>query len=209
MRKKIYKYFVILIFCFSIGEAGASQTPIVVLGDSLAAGYKLPSDKGFVHVLQQKLKEKKYEVKLIDAAVPGDTTKGGLARLEWATPENTKGVILELGANDALRGVPPEKTKKNLEEIIQKLKKRNIIILLAGMRAPPNLGEQYEQKFNAIYNELAQKYKTILFPFFLKDVAARKELNLQDAIHPNEKGVEIIVENILPFVETMISEIKK
>ena len=208
MFKKLKIYFVAIIIGIMPAQANVSDVTIVVLGDSLAAGYRLTSDKGFVPKLQKALDEKGYNVKLVNAAVPGDTTTGGLARLDWSVEKGTKGVILELGANDALRGIPPQATRDNLSDVIGKLKKRNIKILMTGMMAPPNLGEEYGKTFNAIYPDLAKKYEVGLYPFFLKDVAAQPEFNLEDAIHPNEKGVEIIVKNIMPFVEQMIGKIE-
>lgn len=178
---------------------------IVVLGDSLVAGYQLPPGKGFPDRLQASLTAAGIQAEIIGAGVSGDTTSGGLSRLDWSVPEGTDAVILELGANDALRGLPPETSLKNLDMIIEKLKARNIRILLAGMLAPPNMGEDYAKAFNSIYGNLAEKYGLSLYPFFLDGVAANPALNLADGIHPNEKGIEVIVERILPMVEELIA----
>lgn len=177
---------------------------IVALGDSLTAGYGLTAKAAFTTQLQQALKARGHNVTVHNAGVSGDTATGGLARLAWSLPAKTDAVILELGANDALRGVDPDQTRKALEQIIQKLKAKKIPILLTGMKAPPNMGKTYEQKFNAIYPFLAKTYGVKFYPFFLKDVAARPKLNQADGIHPNGKGVLVIIKNILPSVEVLI-----
>ena len=181
---------------------------IVALGDSLTAGYGLAPDDGFVPQLQAALSARGHMVTVINAGVSGDTSSGGRARLNWSVPVTAHAVILELGANDALRGVNPSVTRANLEFIIQKLQARGQHVLLAGMYAPPNLGRGYGQQFNTIYPDLAEKYGLLLFPFFLQDVAGRRDLNLADRIHPNKEGIEIIVGNILPSVEQLIAKIK-
>ena len=198
----------IFLFCLISPPAFAtSPISIVVLGDSLAAGYRLPKADGFVSQLQSRLDSLGYDVLIIDAAVPGDTTKGGLSRLDWALPTDTDGVIIELGANDALRGLPVEKSQENLNVMIERIKSRGIEILLAGMLSPPNLGEDYANEFNSIYPQLAQTHNILLYPFFLDGVASNLDLNLEDAIHPNKRGVEVIVDNMIPSVEAMIAKI--
>jgi len=144
-----------------------------------------------------------------NAGVSGDTSAGGLARLDWSIPSSASAVIVELGANDALRGVPPEVTRQNLTQIIETLKARGLTILLAGMYAPPNLGLAYANRFNPIYPELAKKYDLIYYPFFLDGVASIKSLNLADGIHPNADGIQIIVQRILPKAEQLIGRINK
>ncbi len=188
--------------------ARASDVPqVVVLGDSLAAGYQLPAGKGFPERLQSALDQKGVKAKIIGAGVSGDTSSGGLSRVDWSVPDGTDLVVLELGANDALRGLPPETTRKNLDAIIKRLKERGIDVLLAGMLAPPNMGEDYAEAFNPIYGDLAEEHDLSLYPFFLEGVAADATLNLSDGIHPNEKGVDVIVANILPMiVETLGGE---
>ena len=200
-------------FCLAIAAywANASESgneiKIVVLGDSLSAGYQLPPQKGFVPRLQAALDEKGENVRLVSAAVSGDTTSGGLARLDWSVPQGVHGVILELGANDALRGLPVESARANLDSILERLHERNIQVLLAGMLAPPNMGEEYGARFNALYPELAARHNAVFFPFFLEGVAADPALNLEDGIHPNEEGIEVIVRNISPFVDQLVAKI--
>ena len=191
-----------------VPAAAISAPKVVVLGDSLSAGYQLPPEKGFVPRLQKALDDKNLIVQLIGAGVSGDTTSGGLARLDWSVPQDTDAVILELGANDALRGLPVATAEKNLDAILRRLQERGIKTLVAGMMAPPNMGEAYGKKFNALYPNLAKKYDAILYPFFLDGVAANPELNLEDGIHPNEKGIDVIVTKILPSVEKLIASLE-
>ena len=198
--------------CVLFMNACMAQNPslrLVVLGDSLTAGYGLPAGTSFPDKLQKALTAKGLDVLVENAGVSGDTSSGGLSRLDWAVADGTQMVILELGANDALRGVAPEETLKALDEIITRLKAKGVKVLLAGMVAPPNMGEAYGKAFNAIYPDLAQKHDVALYPFFLEGVAAMPELNLADGIHPNEKGVDVIVERMLPAVEALIESAKK
>lgn len=184
----------------------AAQIKLVVLGDSLSAGYKLPRGSGFPEQLQWRLNKDGYQVKVSNAGVSGDTTAGGLARLGWSVPKGTDAVIVELGANDALRGVNPKQTYKNLDRLIGKLKARKIKVLLAGMEAPRNLGSRYVKSFGKIYPDLAKKHNVRLYPFFLKGVVLQRSLLLEDGLHPNEQGVAVMVENIMPHVERLISK---
>jgi len=180
---------------------------IVAFGDSLMAGYQLPPDKGFVPQLQDALDAKGYtDIEIQNAGISGDTTSGGLARLDWAVSPATDGVILELGANDGLRGIAPEIAEKNLSTIIETLQARNVPVLLVGMYAPPNMGADYGEAFNAIYPALAERYDVLFYPFFLEGVAADPSLNLGDGIHPNADGISVMVENILPDVEALIDK---
>ena len=198
--------------CVLFMNACMAQNPslrLVVLGDSLTAGYGLPAGTSFPDKLQKALTAKGLDVLVENAGVSGDTSSGGLSRLDWAVADGTQMVILELGANDALRGVAPEETLKALDEIITRLKAKDVKVLLAGMVAPPNMGEAYGKAFNAIYPDLAQKHDVALYPFFLEGVAAMPELNLADGIHPNEKGVDVIVERMLPAVEALIESATK
>ena len=191
-------------------RAFADPLTIVALGDSLTAGYMLPPDDGFPEQLQAALKERGYDdVTVVNAGVSGDTTSGGLSRLDWAVGPDADAVILELGANDALRGIDPAITRKNLEEMIARLKKRGLPILLAGMYAPPNLGKEYAARFNPIYPELAGEYDLILYPFFLDGVAADPALNLGDGLHPTSQGVRDIVTRIMPYVEKLIARTRE
>ena len=191
-------------------SANAAERPmtIVALGDSLTAGYGLPARDAFPVQLQRALAAKGMMVNVINAGVSGDTTTGGLSRLDWSVPDGTDGVILELGANDALRGFNPGVARKALDALLRRLKERKIPVLLCGMLAPPNLGTEYGSAFNAIYPELAAQYGAILYPFFLAGVAADPKLNQPDGLHPTAAGVATIVENILPRVEELIGRAK-
>ncbi len=192
-----------------ISPGNARTLQIVVFGDSLSAGYQLPAGAGFPEQLQQALKVQEIDVIIIAAAVSGDTTSGGLARLDWSVPDGIDGVILELGANDALRGLPVELAQENLDAMISRLRQREIGVLLAGMRAPPNMGEDYQQAFDAIYPALAKKHNVPLYPFFLDGVAANPALNLDDGIHPNSAGVKLMVERFLPFALRFIKNLNR
>ena len=195
------------------GVAGeASSAPdkalkIVALGDSLTAGYNLPQSAAFPTVLQAALRARGHQVEVANAGVSGDTTTGGLARLDWSVPDGTDGVILELGANDMLRGVDPEITHQALDDIISRLKARKIPVLLAGMYASRNLGPGYVQRFDAVYGQLAGKYGLILYPFFLEGVMGEARMTLPDGLHPSERGVRRIVERILPSVESFLTRL--
>jgi acyl-CoA thioesterase-1 len=178
---------------------------IVVLGDSLVAGFQLKASDAFPAQLERALKARGHQVEVINAGVSGDTTAGGLERLRWAVPEGTDAVILELGANDALRGLDPARTKANLDGIITAVKAGGAEVLLAGMLAPRNLGGDYAGAFDAIYPTLASKHGALLYPFFLDGVAFDARLNLGDGMHPNANGVTEITRRILPVVEELIA----
>jgi acyl-CoA thioesterase-1 len=186
--------------------SGAKPIKLVALGDSLTAGYGLPAQAAFPIRLQQALRDKGMAVDVVNAGVSGDTSTGGRDRLDWSIPPDADAVIVELGANDALRGINPEVTRAALEDILKKLKARNIAILLCGMYAPPNYGADYAAQFNAIYPDLAKAYEVPLYPFFLDGVAADAKLNQTDGLHPTADGVEVIVRNILPTVESFLKE---
>jgi acyl-CoA thioesterase I len=179
----------------------------VALGDSLSAGYGLPQEAAFPVVLERVLKARGHKVEVTNAGVSGDTSSGGLDRLDWSVPDGTDGVILELGANDMLRGLDPALTRRNIEAIVERLKARNIPVMLAGMYASRNLGPDYVQKFDSLYPDIAKKHDLVLYPFFLEGVAGDRSLNLPDGLHPTAKGVEIIVGRILPSVETFLARI--
>ncbi len=176
-----------------------------MLGDSLSAGYLLPQDAAFPTVLERALRAEGVNVEVSNAGVSGDTARGGLERLDWAVPDGVQAVILELGANDMLRGMDPERTKESLDQIITRLKARNVRVLLAGMLASPSLGREYGEKFNALYPTLAAKHDVPLYPFFLEGVAGDRSLNLEDGLHPNRKGVEVMVRSILPAVKRVLN----
>jgi acyl-CoA thioesterase I len=189
--------------------SGAKPVKMVVLGDSLSAGLGLPAAAAFPARLQKALKDKGIDVDVINAGVSGDTSSGGRDRLDWSVPEGTDAVIVELGANDTLRGVDPAVTRTALSDIVSRLKARRIAVLLCGMLAPPNYGHDYADRFNPIYPELAKAFDVPLYPFFLDGVAADAKLNQADGIHPTAEGVDIIVHNVLPSVEALIGTIKQ
>lgn len=190
-----------------VAAAAGTQPPIklAVLGDSLTAGYGLPAEAAFPAKLQKALRAKGIEVDVLNAGVSGDTTSGGRERLDWSIPDGTDAVIVELGANDALRGLDPKVTKAALDDIIKRLKARKVAVMLAGMYAPRNFGPDYAAKFDAIYPDLAKVHDVPLYPFFLDGVAGEAKLNLADGIHPTAEGVDIIVERILPSVEAFLA----
>jgi len=189
----------------SMGRAHADEPlRIVVLGDSLVAGLGLKPSDAFPAQLERALKARGHAVEVINAGVSGDTTAGGLARVAWAVPEQTDAVILELGANDALRGLDPARAKSNLDKIIAAIRANGTEVLLAGMFAPRSLGKDYVRAFESMYPDLAGKYGLILYPFFLDGVAMNPKLNLDDGMHPNPRGVAEITKNILPAVEQLI-----
>ncbi len=183
----------------------ARPVKIVALGDSLTAGLGLPADATFPVRLQRALAAKGIAAEVTNAGVSGDTTADGLARLDWSVPDGTDGVILELGANDALRGLEPTRARANLDEMLRRLAARHIQVLLAGMRAPPNMGADYVKAFDAIYPDLAAAYGAVLYPFFLDGVAAEPGLNQGDGLHPTAAGVDVIVARILPKIEELIA----
>ncbi len=194
---------------FAQTSAARETKPIkmVVLGDSLSAGLGLSASSAFPARLQKSLEAKGIAVDMINAGVSGDTTSGGRDRLDWSVPEGTEAVILELGANDALRGIDPRVTRAALTDILTRLKARRIAVLLCGMVAPPNYGSDYSARFNAIYPELAKSFGVPLYPFFLEGVATAARLNQADGLHPTAEGVDMIVKNILPTVEAFLGTI--
>ncbi|MBG6174713.1 acyl-CoA thioesterase-1 [Labrenzia sp. EL_208] len=195
-----------LLFCLSTTAVQSADLKLVVLGDSLSAGYQLAPQDGFPEQLQKALDARGLSVEVVNAGVSGDTTSGGLSRLDWSVGTDADAVIVELGANDALRGIQPDITRNNLKEITRRLRDRGIEVLLAGMLAPRNLGPEYAEAFDPIYSDLAQAHDALLYPFFLEGVALNPNLNLSDGMHPNADGVAIIVENILPKVEELLAK---
>ena len=193
----------------SAAQAQGQPIRLVALGDSLSAGYGLPQEAAFPVVLERALKARGHKVEVTNAGVSGDTSSGGLDRLDWSVPDGTDGVILELGANDMLRGLDPALTRRNIEAIVERLKARNIPVMLAGMYASRNLGPDYVQKFDSLYPDIAKKHDLVLYPFFLDGVAGDRSLNLPDGMHPTAKGVEIIVERILPSVESFLARLSQ
>lgn len=202
----LFAFFALTASILAPEKAQAEAPTIIVFGDSLVAGYQLPAGEGFPDQLQQALDEKGVAAKIVGAGVSGDTTSSGLARLDWSIGDDADAVILELGANDALRGLPPVAARKNLDAMLNRLTERGLPVLLAGMLAPPNMGADYGEKFNSIYPDLAEKYGVALYPFFLDGVAANPALNMGDGIHPTKQGVALIVEKILPQVVELIQK---
>ncbi len=191
----------ILFTAIKIQSVLAADYTILAFGDSLTAGYGLAPKQGFTYQLEQELNRQGHNIAVVNAGVSGDTTSGGLARLEWVLSSIKPDlVIVELGANDALRGIAPHITRTNMDQILSILDKAKVKTLVAGMIAPPNMGIVYGTEFNRIFPELAMEYNFGLFPFFLEGVAGNPEFNQNDAIHPNPEGVSIIVNNILPFI---------
>jgi acyl-CoA thioesterase-1 len=191
-------------------RAGIDAKPIkmVVLGDSLSAGLGLAASDAFPAKLQKSLKDNGIDVDMTNAGVSGDTSSSGLERLDWSVPEGTQAVIIELGANDALRGLDPAVTRAALSDILTRLKARRIAVMLCGMMAPPNYGREYAERFNAIYPDLAKSFGVPLYPFFLDGVAADAKLNQADGIHPTPQGVDIIVRNMMPTVEAFLGPLR-
>lgn len=189
-----------------IGAAAAKPVKILALGTSLTQGYNLPPGTDFTSVLQVRLRAKGDDVSVINAGVSGDTSAGGLARLEWSLGD-ADAAIVELGSNDALRGLDVAQTRSNLDAILAKLKARKIPVLLTGMKSPRNLGPEYVAAFDAVYPELAKKHSVLFYPFFLEGVAANLKLNQSDGIHPNEEGTQIIVRGMLPYVEKLLAQV--
>ena len=199
--KFIIRLFSILIITFCYIELAYSKTTkIIIFGDSLIAGYGLVVEDNFVNQLKLKTIENKINnLTLFNSGVSGETSTGLLNRYKWVLEDNYDGVIILIGANDALRGIDPSLTSQNIEKILSYLKEKQIPTMLIGMKAPNNLGEIYVNEFNAIYPKLSKKYNTAYYPFFLKDVALKPSLNQRDMIHPNKKGVNIIVNNFFPY----------
>jgi acyl-CoA thioesterase-1 len=210
---RMFVHILVLIVALMTAQTVSAQTPpavgtrpikIVVLGDSLSAGLGLSASAAFPDRLQKALKAKGIDVDMTNAGVSGDTSSGGRDRLDWSVPDGTDVVILELGANDALRGLDPKVTREALSDILTRLKARKIAVLLCGMVAPPNYGSDYAARFNAIYPDLAASFGVPLYPFFLEGVAADAKLNQADGMHPTPEGVDVIVKNILPSVEALV-----
>src|SRR3979411_2146048 len=214
-HRRSFVHMLVLGMALMAGKAAFAQAPafetkpikMVVLGDSLSAGLGLSASSAFPARLQKSLKSKGIAVDMINAGVSGDTSSGGRDRLDWSVPEGTEAVILELGANDALRGIDPKVTRSALTEILTRLKARGIAVLLCGMYAPPNYGSAFAGRFHAIYPELSKSFGVPLYPFFLEGVVADAKLNQADGMHPTADGVDIVVKNILPTVEAFLGKL--
>ena len=201
------RYFIALLFTILLVHPSAAGTTILVLGDSLSAGYGLEPGHAMPDVLQAALRKSGKDITLINAGVSGDTAAQGAARFEWALTPDVNAVILELGANDALRGLAPEGVDKALRLIMDRAKAKNLPVLILGMKAPPNLGGDYQQKFDAVYPKLAADYGAVLYPFYLEGVAAQAKLNQADGIHPNDLGVAEIVPKLVPYVDQLVNKL--
>jgi acyl-CoA thioesterase-1 len=201
--------FALIATLFVSTTAFAAPVKILALGTSLTQGYGLPPGTEIPAVLQAELKKKGIDATVINAGVSGDTSAGGLARLDWSLADHPDAAMIELGSNDALRGIDPASTEKNLTAILTKLKVQHIPVLLLGMRAPKNFGPEYEAKFNAIYPKLSKEFGTLYYPFILDGVALNPKLNQKDGIHPNPAGVKIIVARILSDVLKLVAEVQK
>ena len=199
---------VLMVALMTAAPALAQPIKAVVLGDSLSAGLGLSAADAFPAKLQKALKDKGIDVAIMNAGVSGDTASGGRDRLDWSVPNGTEAVIVELGANDALRGTDPAITRSALSDIVSRLKARGVAVLLLGMLAPPNYGSDYAARFNTIYPDLSKSFGVSLYPFFLDGVAADPKLNQADGIHPTAEGVDIIVKKILPTVEAFLGTIR-
>jgi acyl-CoA thioesterase-1 len=189
-------------------EAKEQEMVIVALGDSLTAGFGLPESESFPAKLEAALKAQGRNVTVVDAGVSGDTVSAALARLDWALPPNASAVIVELGGNDALQGLPPAEIEASLAKILERLKAKGLPVLIAGMESPRNMGKDYVDQFHAIFSSLAQRYDAVFYPFFLDGVALDAGLMQEDAIHPNAKGVDRIVQGILPKVDELLAQVK-
>ena len=212
MERVLLRVTVLVAFFLAAAQhaVSAQQPPepvIVVLGDSLAAGLGLPEEQSFPAQLEKALRAKGQNVKIANAGVSGDTAANGLARLDWAVPKDASAVIVELGANDALQGLPPQATKNALEEIVKRLQAKGLPVLLAGMEAPRNMGKDYVEEFSAVYRDLAARYNVVFYPFFLEPIATDTSLFQPDGLHPNAKGVTKIVDGIMPKVEELLAKI--
>jgi len=209
----VQRFAALLLLTFACGPAAFAApadapVKIVVLGDSISAGFVLPVQDALPAKLAGALKAKGVAATIANAGVSGDTASGGLERLDWSVPDGTDAVIVELGANDALRGIDPKVTKQALDSILRQLEQRHIAVMLAGMRAPRNMGAEYVKAFDAIYPALASTHNVVFYPFILDGVAADPKLNQRDVMHPNAEGVDVIVARLLPKVEDLIARVR-
>ena len=205
-----YRIFVGLLLALLVSNTSFGSTiRLVAIGDSLIAGYGLPVEDGFVSQLENALKARSFDVQIFNAGVSGDTSSGGLARIDWVLTDDYSGVILHLGHNDAFRGIAVEQVRSNMNKLIAHIKQRGLPIVMSGAMAPRNLGPDYYLEFDSIFPDLAEKYDLLFYPFFLDGVATDPGLNQGDGIHPNKDGVAFIVERIIPYVEQLIHQISE
>ena len=218
MKYRLYQLFAVFLAlglfygpAHAADDSADSPLYVLALGDSLTAGYELDPEYAFPVRLERVLRADGFDVTVVNGGVSGDTSSGGLSRLDWTLGDVPGGkpdlAIVELGANDALRGIDPDLTRQNLSAIIQRFKDDGVTVLLAGMRAPPNMGDDYAVAFDGIYPDLAAEYDVALYPFFLEGVAADPSLNLADGMHPNEAGVDVIVTGIAPMVKSLLRDV--
>lgn len=206
---RFYAVIALFLSLFIADTADAAKTMrVIAFGDSLTAGLGVAPEDAFPRQLEAALRARGHAVEVVNAGVSGDTTAAGLSRLDWVIPQDADAVIVELGANDALRGLPPSAARTNLDKIVTKLRARGLPVLVAGMLAPRNLGREYAAAFDPIFADIAKSHEALLYPFFLEGVAGQAKLNQPDGLHPNAEGVATIVRGILPSVEKLIAQIK-
>jgi acyl-CoA thioesterase-1 len=198
----------VALICWA-AEADARDIKLLALGDSLTAGYGLAKSDGFTEQLEKALRAEGRSVRVINAGVSGDTTAGGRARLDWALADKPDAVLLELGANDGLRGIEPRVTRENLAAILDRFEAMGLPVLFAGMRAPPNLGPEYGREYDAVFTDLASRRDVVFYPFFLEGVAGKPDLNQRDGIHPTAEGVAVLVGRILPAVRDLLARVTR
>jgi len=201
-------FLVIATLLLSVQVALAKPITLLALGDSLTAGLGLEANEAFPAKLEAALKSRYPDLKIINGGISGDTAADGLARLDWALTDDVGGLIVELGANDALRGLDASQTEMALNAIMVKAQLRNLPVLILGMKSPPNMGPDYVARFDGLYPHLAEKYQALLYPFYLDGVAANASLNQADGIHPNSRGVDVIVSKVMPNVEELIGKVR-
>lgn len=214
MKRKVVFFLLIFFLLGTVEDPGRRTVPgaqaqgrervIVAFGDSLTAGLGVPASEGYPAVLEEKLKEAGYSYRVVNSGVSGETTAGGLRRVDWVLRSRPEIVILELGANDGLRGLDLAQTEKNLSAIIERLQQAGVAVILAGMKMPPNYGKEYTEGFEKIYPRLAAQYRLTLIPFFLDGVAAQSNLNQADGIHPTGQGYRVIVDRIWPIIQPLL-----
>ena len=210
MNRARFKRMLSMIAAFAMAVTTTHAAPIKVLalGTSLTQGLGVPPGLDLTEVLEARLKASGFDVKVINAGVSGDTSAGGLARLDWSLADHPQAAIIELGSNDALRGQSPAETEKNLSAILARLKAEHVAVLLTGMKAPRNLGPEYAAQFDAIYPKLAKQFGVLFYPFILDGVAANPKLNQEDGIHPNPAGVKLIADRMMPYVKQLMLQVK-
>ncbi len=207
MHTRLFSLFIVFFLCITTIQSSKAETILLALGDSLTAGYGLDQVDSFTAQLERSLKEKGHDIRIINGGVSGDTTAGGLSRVDWLLSDKPQAVIVSLGGNDVLRGLSPIQSRENLQKIIDQFHAKELPVLLTGMKAPPNMGREFSAAFDENYTSLAHDNNILFYPFFLDGVAGKTELNQKDGIHPNKDGVKLIVSMILPFVEKLLLQL--